>query len=215
MPTVKDYFIILVSLIALAIIVWLLYKPIKRLIYTKRYKFIYYRKINKVAHYEDFYLINRFRLIKDKNNLITIDHILFGNKWIYLLQDYYFRGILSGKEEDDSWHLDNGKQKRFITNPLKDNAKFVRLLSKNTQIDENMFITIGVYNDDLILKRVGETLNNNYLTNIKQLPKLIKALEKREVDTLNEEELEQVVLDLSKLNSSLDKKDERQKRSKK
>lgn len=211
----RTYFIILVSLLVLAIITWVLYKPIKRLIYMKRYKIIYYRKVNKIAHYEDFYLINRFSLSKNADNLLTIDHILFGNKWIYLLQNYYFRGTLSGKEEDDSWYLDNGKQKQYITNPLKDNAKLVRLLSTNTQIDENMFITIAVYNNDLVLKRDGETLNNNYLTNLKQLPKLIKALEKREVEVLNEEELQQVVLDLSKLNNPIEKKDERKKRSKK
>lgn len=211
----KAYFIVLVCLIGLAIITWILYKPIKRLIYTKRFKYIYYRKINQIAHYEDFYLINQFNLKKEKSDVLMIDHVLFGNKWIYLIQDYYFRGVLSGKEEDDSWLLDSGKLKQYINNPLKENAKLVRLLSMSTQIDENMFITIAVYNNDLVIKRDGETLNNNYLTNVKQLYKLIKALEKRVVETLNEDDLKQVVNDLSQLNTKINKKNERQKRSKK
>lgn len=211
----RIYFIALISLIVLLLLAWLFYRPIKKLVFKRKYKKIYYRKVYKVALYEDFYLINNFGIKADKDKVTTIDHLLFGNKWIYVIQDYYYSGEISGKIEDDSWIYNNGKHKVYIQNLLKGNAALIRYLTTITQIKESMFISIVLVNDDLNFKIEGvNNLNDAYLTHRKDLPKIVKALEKRNVETFNEEELSQAVLDISRLN--LNKKNEQhQRRSKK
>ena len=63
---------------------------------------IYYKNVKKVAYYKDFYLINQLILNVDDNQQIHIDHLLFADKYIYVILDKFYPGKLSGKPEDES-----------------------------------------------------------------------------------------------------------------
>ncbi len=194
-------FIVTASLAGLMLLFIVLYKPIKRRIFLQHFVRIYGRNIYKIALDHDFYLINRFGLVRQGRDIKTIDHILFGSKWIYVIKDCCYYGAISAKENDASWiHYLSKKKKRYIDNPLKVNAERLNQLAMITQIDKNMLISVVVINDDCHIEPFERTSKTNFLVRRGHLHKLIKALENQEVEAIDEKALGQAVTEIYRLN---------------
>jgi hypothetical protein len=194
-------FIITATLAGLMFLFIVLFKPIKRNILLRHYVRIYGRGVYQIALDHDFYLINRFGLLRDGRDIKTIDHILFGAKWIYVIKDCCYFGAISAKENDASWiHYLSKKKKRYIDNPLKVNAEKLNQLAMITQIDKNMLISIVVINDDCHVEPFERTSKTNFFVQRSKLHKLIKALENQEVVAINEEGLSLAVKEIYRLN---------------
>lgn len=161
----------------------------------------YGRYIYRIALDYDYYLINQFKYIHSNRDTKTIDHILFGSKWIYVIMDCYYSGAISAKENDVSWiHYLSKRKKRYIDNPLRINADNVNQLSMITDINKNMIISIVVINDDCHVEPFDKSSKTNYLVSRSQLRRLIKALEERDVVNINEQALSKAVMDIHALN---------------
>ena len=149
----------------------------------------------------DYYLINNL-VIKNNNQLICrIDHVLFGDKYIYVIKDRYYRGAISGKKEDSTWFFYSNQKKQFeMDNPMAMNEKRLEKLSLVTNIDKSFFISILVINDNCVVKNANElNKNNSFIVSKKNLRKLIKNIEKRNVKNMDQKQLEFAVQDISRL----------------
>ena len=98
----KLIFIIAASVVGALIIFLAIFIPVKRRNRSKRFKENYYKKVYSIAFNEDYYLINKFFFKVDEGKMACIDHILFGNKYIYLITDLFYEGNLSGSYDDKS-----------------------------------------------------------------------------------------------------------------
>lgn len=181
-----------------------IFLPIRRAYIKKRFRDYYYRTIKKIAVNEDYYLINRFIFRIDDSQTGTIDHIIFGEKFIYIITDKYYEGNLRGKQTDKSLILIDKKGKKFYTdNPYLESQKLLTSLSLNTDLDSEIMIGIAVVNNgvNIGVKPEGKQY---YAIQIKKLPQLIKAIESRPVDPLNEKQLARAVQGFDKLNRRRD-----------
>ncbi|NCA95741.1 MAG: hypothetical protein EOM74_02050 [Methanomicrobia archaeon] len=198
----RDEWIILVaSIVAALILIIALFPLLKRSFYTRNFVRIYYRDVYRIALYFDFFLINELILKLDDQNTSTLDHVIFGEKYIYAIRDKYLPGALSGKAEDQQWiyHPRHQRPKR-IDNLLKFNRVRVEKMSLVTGLDYDLFISIVLVNDDLDLSEVEINSKVDYIVHRKDLYKLIKAIESRPVSKINEQELQQAVRDIDKIN---------------
>jgi len=194
-------FTITVSLTGLLLLFTALYKPVKRHIYARNYVRIYGKVIYKIALDYDYYLINQFGLVEQAEKITTINHILFGQKYIYVIKDCYYRGAIGAKEDDSSWiHYASKRKKTYIDNPLRVNSEYLNALSIITQIDKSMLISVVVINDDCLITPFKGKSQSNFLVAKSSIRKLIKALEAREVDDIDDEALDRAVKDIARLN---------------
>lgn len=193
-------FIVLACTAGLAFLFWFLYGPIKRFLYAHHTVRMYYKKVCRVALDNDFYLINQFTNSTAELEEFHIDHILIGNKFFYCIRDRYYDGALAAKESNPSWIFFRKNKARYITNPLDLNKLRVQRLSLMSGIDEQMFISIVLINDDCYLTPYQPTSTDNYLSSLKDFPKLIEQLEAREVDPLDPREISVAARDFSELN---------------
>lgn len=161
----------------------------------------YFRTINKVALYKDFYLINLLKLKIDSNQFITYDHVLFGNKYIYVIADAYYEGVLKGTITDSKLSLIERKNRRGreIDNPLYTNKYRLEKLALATGIEKDMLINIVVVNDECDLTNITNN-DSVFMINRCDFYRLIDAIESREVRILNPEELKGIVQDIDRLN---------------
>lgn len=197
-------FIIASVLLGLIALFTLLYYPIKNKLIVTRYNKVYGRQIYKIAQTYDYYLINGIRLKLSDNSVVELDHLLFGNKYIYLIKDRYYKGGLLAKEYDQSWlyYTKKGKKyiKEYIDNPLSNNEIRRIKLSKVTGLDRNLLISVVLINDDCYMNNfVGES-KDNFLCPLSKFKSLVKSIEKRDVNPINPHQLSQAVLDINKLN---------------
>ena len=170
-----------------------------------------YKKISKAkAEINDYYLINNLILRNNEQVICQIDHCLFGEKFIYVIKDRYYRGAIKGDKEDNIWIFYDKKGKTFeMENPMKVNELRVEKLSLMTQIDSSFFISIVVINDDAIVKNMENmSSNDSYIVSRKKLPKLIKSIESRDVRKIDEKQLNFAVQDISRLYGSQVEQDE-------
>ena len=190
-----------ISLIAILLIFFIVF-PLARKHYAfKNFQNIYYKSIRKIADINDYYLINNL-VIKNNNQLICrIDHVLFGDKYIYVIKDRYYRGAISGNKEDSTWFFYSSDGKQYeMENPMKINEKRVDKLSLVTQIDPSFFISVVIINDNCVIKNASElNKENSFIVSRKNLKKIIKMVERRDVKRMDQKQLEYAVQDISKL----------------
>ena len=149
---------------------------------------------------KDYYLINDFLFKIDDSHVARIDHILFADKYIYVMTDSFFNGDITGKEDDKSVIvLGRDGKKYYDDNPLVINKKLVSKLSLITGINASLIIGICIINDNC--EHAIHTSNNSfYLIQSNKLKSLIKAIESRQVGAINKEQLASAVKSIDKLN---------------
>lgn len=196
-------FIVLATAAGLCFLVWFGYSPVKRLLYRYHTVRMYYKTVYRVALDNDFYLINRFSNVTADLEEFHIDHILIGNKYFYCIRDRYYDGAVAAKEENPSWIFFSKDKGRYVPNPLVTNKLRVQRLSLMSGIDEKMFISIVLINNDCYLTPYEPKSDDSFLSSLKDFPKLIEQLESREdVDPLDPLQLSTAARDFSELNKS-------------
>lgn len=203
--------IVIIVLVSLAIIIVVLFPLLKNFYEFKNFKKIYYRKVNRIAYDNDYLLINNLSL-RDTNGVICeIDHILFANKYIYVIRDRFYRGGLSGKYDDNIWFFYGKKgERRELQNPMKNNeARIDKLVGCTQCFDRNYFISVVLINDNAVVKNLKE-LNriDSFICPKHKLKKLIKAIESRDIAPIDQKALEKAVLEIAELKNKAVNEDE-------
>jgi len=200
--------LIIIGLVGLVIILIIFFIFLPRIIasYKKNnYKKIYYKKIRKIAELNDYYLINNLTLHNGENEIYCrIDHILFGEKYIYVIKDIYHKGAIKGDKEDNKWIVfDKNGNKSEINNPLMTNYMRVNKLYLLTQIDLSFLISIVILNDDCVINNIENlSSENNFIVPRKKFIQLINKLESKDIKKMNENQLAFAVKDISRLYGS-------------
>lgn len=196
--------ILLGILFVFSIFFFSLYPVIKKKNYKKNYVKIYGKKVYQIANKEDYYLLNNVKIKTRDDKCLNIDHILFGNKYFYLIKDYYLEGGLSYKNIDKSWIQYYGSNKkpkqRYIDNLMTINENVIEKFSQITGLDKNLFISIILINNDCEIVSSFNDSDSSYLIQKKNSHHLITNIEKRDVSILNPRNLQFAVRDINKLN---------------
>ena len=185
-------FLILVGIIVLFI---LLHKYAKDIFRHKVWK-----KLYKLAQNYDYFLLNDVNLRIESNKNIHIDHLLIGDKFVYVIATrLYEDNIEANKLYDPKWNIvaSNGTFIKAVTNPVIVNEKRTVMLQSFLGCSKKgeMFKSIVVVNDNIDLKvGTSTTSKGSYLLKKKEVYKTIKRIEKEsELNPFDEEQLQKVV----------------------
>jgi hypothetical protein len=189
----------LISFICLLVVFFLyLRKKLLQRFALLRY---FYPIIRKTAVYYDFYLINQLEISVGANDSIFIDHLIFGDKYIYLVSDFVFKGTLSGKSQDSKWILQTKKgEEIMIDSPVYKNRELVQRLSLRTALDQTTFIAVTLVSKDTKITDLEVNDPQNYIIDTRDFMKLILKIESRNIRPLNSEELKKRVHEIDALN---------------
>jgi hypothetical protein len=198
--------IIVFSLIALIVIsgLFLLYPSLKWRYVKTRLNTIFNRVLFKVATYEDHFLIPDVHVKLPGNKDVVIDHLYFGDKYIYAIKDLYFHGGLLGKPQDQEWQYYDFRHRdatyRFIANPFLLQKQRIEKLSLVTGLDQSLFVSIILVNNDAMIHRIPESDKQEFILNIRHIEKFIQAFEKRDVPPFELDKISKAVLDIHAMN---------------
>ena len=200
LDTIQLAFVIVVPVVVLIFLVVCLYVPISRAYRRKNFQIHFYKMVYRVALDYDFYLINQFVFKVDSSKNATVDHILFGDKYIYVIISKYYQGDLIGKYLDKSLIFISHKGKKWYTeNPYNETKYLASKLSSSTGVDASLMIGIVLINDDCKVAVQSES-KQFYIIQRKRFSALIKAIESRPVENINEAQLSKAVQSIAKLN---------------
>ena len=194
-------FIVCAILVGLSFLLWFCYAPIKKIVWRKAHDKLFYRKVLKVARDGDFYLINNLPLQTGGSSSLVIDHIIGGDKFIFVITDRFYDGALNVKTNEPSWfYYRKGDKKIDIPNPLLANRFAVDRFSIASGINTSFMVGIVLVNDDCFLNPFVSDENESLLVPVSQLEKLIFLYEKKpDVKPFVKKELWQTIQDLHEL----------------
>ena len=186
-------FIIVVPIIVIVGLFLLLRFPFAHLYQRLNFNNYVYHRIYRIVLNNDYYLINNYVFSIDEVHKVTIDHIIFAEKYIYLISSYYMDGDITGDKGDQSLILypKNGK-KIYIKNPLVQSKLLLDQLNFSTDLDKSLFICVALVNDSVNLTLNGDG-KQFYIIQNKKLKPLIKAIESRDIDPMDDELLKKCV----------------------
>lgn len=196
-------FVGLVILLAIVVLLIIFYPKIKRARYKKDHISIYGKRVYKYALHNDLYLINKLALKGNDDQLLKIDHLLFGTKYIYVISDFYLPGNIEAKENDRSFvytPLEKNAKKVYIDNVFISGAELTKKVASNLGLNPSLFIPVALVDDEADFGDFKPTLKNNYLVHVSNFNKLLDALEARKVAPLNDDQLKYAVMDVNRLN---------------
>lgn len=193
-------FIIIASVVLAIIIFLLVFIPLVKLSHKRRYKNYYYKLIYKIALYNDYYLINNFSYRLDSNNITTIDHLIFGKKFIYVIMDKYFDGDLTGNASDPSLiMISKNGNRTYVDNPYAAFNKLLSTFSTATGVGTDLMVGVTIVNNNCRIN-ISSSSKQFFLVQRKNFKKLVKIIEARDIEDINDEKLQKAVLTINNLN---------------
>lgn len=198
-------FVVLSILLVLVVLYIIFHKRIFNSYIKSNYVKYYGRKVYKIARDCDYYLINQISLENHDNTYVNIDHLVFGNKYLYVISDFYYPGTLKAKEDDNSWifkPFDKEEKNRYVDNLLFKAQELVKELANVTTLNDGLFIPIVVINQDCQIEEYQHSEKKPFLVRINQLSKLITTIENRDVSPLEERQVFFAVRDIARLNQN-------------
>lgn len=173
---------------------------IRHAYYKKHFAESYYKRIYKTAVLDDYYLINHFSYTVDESTRTKVDHILFGDKFIYVIICKYFEGDISGKYNDNSLIFQSRGGKNYYTsNPIAEVKNITTNLSMISGIDPDYMIGLVLVNDNCRVAIQSDS-KQFYIVQRKRFEALVHAIEARPLGKMNEKRLYEAVHVIDKLN---------------
>ena len=197
---ILSLYLIGVSLLALIFIILFCWPFIKRNRNRKHFDKFAYKKISKIVRNHDYYLINDFPLIRDNEVVANVDHAIFSDKFVYVIKTKYLGDIISANKNDNYWvsYDEKGNKKEF-ENPMLLNEARCAWFSEIKNIERSFFISIVLVNNDIQIKKPADlNSNNSFLCKKKNLARLIKKIEKRNVHVFNPQGLDKEVKSIAR-----------------
>jgi hypothetical protein len=180
---------------------WFFYIPLKRFFWRHNQGRMFYNRVMKVARDGDYYLLNNIKMAVGDHHEVTINHLLGGDKFIYVITDCYYEGALLVKPSDPTWvHYKSQEKKENIINPLRENYFALQRLSVVSGINTSFLVGIVLLNDDCFITDYANSDNDALLVPLSKLEKIVTAYEKKDVDPFVKKELWQIIHDLHDLN---------------
>ena len=202
LTTLQYIFIILVPIVVIVGLFLLIKFPIAHLYQRISFNKYVYHRIYRIVLNNDYYLINNYVFSIDEVHKVRIDHIIFAEKYIYVCQDRYTEGNLMGNDTNASLILlSRNGDKVYVDNPFLSLSQTIRQLSSATGLPTEMMVGFTIVNDDCQTK-IDSKSNQLFLLNRKQLAKIIKTIESRDIQKINPEELDKAVKALYERNEN-------------
>ncbi len=151
-------FVLVLLLLILLFAFLLCYDALSLRMERKHHRGKIYRILYQYADEEDCYLLNDVRvfLSKDEMEPTKVDHILFTEKYIYLINDFLAFGGIYGNVRDASLFLKRTDGKvQTIPNPVFIGKELVRDFEDDVMIghEKHAFIAMTVYNPSLVVPK--------------------------------------------------------------
>lgn len=117
-------------------------------------------------------------MIEDENGTHQIDHIIISKYGIFVIEMKNFYGLICGNDYSKKWKQYLGKNKIEFYNPLFQNYGHVKVLSKFLNINEEKFVPIICFSNQVKLK----VKSNKIVTQLGLINKEIKKINEIIID---------------------------------
>lgn len=148
-------------------------------------------KFKKFVRDHDFLYLNNLTLRVSEGNYINIDHVIFGDKYVYVISAKFWLGYIVGKIIDEKWILSDGKLSQYLDNPLKANDFKCQVIGRIINARKEDMINIILIAKSASIHQMDESIRNNAVLEEKNIESYILDKERNSpVNVMEEKEIE-------------------------
>ena len=111
-------------------------------------------KLKKFAIDHDFPLLSNVMIQVREDKFIKVEHILFGNKYIYVISSKCYYGYLCADTGDEKWLLYRKDKLIHLDNPLKNNEKRVRIIANLLDDKMENFVNVVFLSRPVVASKI-------------------------------------------------------------
>ena len=135
-------------------------------------------KLKKFAIDHDFPLLSDVVIQVREDKYVKIDHIMIGNKYIYVIACKCYYGYLNAKAIDEKWVLYKRDKLVHVENPLKNNAKRIRILSSLLDNSVEDFVNVIYLSKPVVTSKIAGSNKKEFVLFEEDFEKFIEVYEK-------------------------------------
>jgi hypothetical protein len=194
-------FIIVAIFAGLGFFAWFFYRPLKRHLWRHHPEKFFYGKVMRVTRDNDFYLLNNLVIDSGTAQEVKIDHLIGGNRFLFVISDRYYDGALNAQADEPTWIQYPKRNKKIaIPNPLLENRYAISRLSVTSGISSSYMIGIVLINNDCFVTPFELEPTASLLVPLSKLEKVVESYENQaNVPPFRAKELWQTIQDLHEL----------------
>ncbi len=132
--------------------------------------------------------------------MFLIDHLIGGDKFIYVIIDYYVEGGLEIHQGDPlSYIYKKNNIKLKLANPYELVEHTIKTLANSTGIPKEFFEGVALINDDCEIVGIENYQSSVNIVRLSKLDKFILSKENSQVKPLAKKQLWQTIQDLHRI----------------
>lgn len=135
-------------------------------------------KLKKFAVDHDFPLLSDVVIQVRENKYVKLDHVMIGNKYIYVIACKCYYGYLNAKAIDEKWVLYRRDKLIHIENPLKNNYKRMKILSSLLDNSIEDFVNIIYLSKPVVASKIEGSNKKEFVLFEDDFEKFIEVYEK-------------------------------------
>lgn len=184
-------FIALAIILVLFIVAFILFLIMLRKMTSETFKKFATAKVRRIARRHKLLAIENLNILNYKREHISVDHVIFGKKYVYIITDYMLKGFVSGEVNDNSWVYFNKITKKSV---YLENLSYVS--DKNIQefagilgINADPIVSICLVPNECDFTVKQLEYNKKMVVHYSSLNRKIKELESQNIGSLNEKQI--------------------------
>ena len=171
------------GLIVLLLVLFLLYRNFYR---RKHLPELVGRMLFRFSNLNDYLLLNDYHIHIDDKHVGVIDHVLITNKFIIIINDFMYSGVITGDYNDEQLKIVDKSGERLIINPLNYNINLTKRIGIFNSLDNSFLRGIVVVNDDSFID-VSRLPDQFVICRKKDLKNVIKEFDSVDVKPFKED----------------------------
>ena len=148
-------------------------------------------RIRRFAKRNKLLAIDKLNILNYNREKLDANHVIFGKKYIYLVTDLMVKGFVKGDVNDNSWVYfnKNTKKTHYLSNLSKVSDKNIQEFAGILGINPDPIVAICLVPNecDFSIKELGN--DHKMVVHYSSFARKIKELEKRQIGSLNEEQI--------------------------
>lgn len=135
--------------------------------------------------------LTRLNISNFERNRISVNHIIFGKKYIYLISDFKLNGFVYGGKDDKSWIYYNRHEKKnkYIVNLNELANQNIKEVSALLGVNSDPFKSICLISNNCDFNLKNQDKQTNHVVHFMGLCRKIRKLEKSNIDSLDKEQI--------------------------
>lgn len=154
-------------------------------------------QLKKFVEINDYLYLSKVVLRVAEREYVNIDHIIIGDRFIYVIATKFYYGYVNGKDIDAKWVVSDGATTNIVNNPFYANEVKIDYLSRIMKISRDKFVNIVMLAKTAVVDNIEINADYYRLTNEKNIYTEIKKYEEdQRFNIFDPNDLEQIAQNL-------------------